>query len=263
MAEWYYVKDGNREGPVDSNQLKKMAADGNLLPEDQVWRDGMEEWVAARSIKGLFAAAPPPLPPRQSLAEPPMPPAAPAQDMPPRQARRPVRRHVKPHRGTTVLVFGILGLVVFFVFGIVAWIMGSADIKAMKAGRMDPSGMGQTNAGRILGIISCSLVALAVLLAIAIPMFFTDVSEEAIAAKRDIDISTLQSQCELYRAQMAEYPSSLEDLTRTAQAGMDVNGDGTVDGLDKFGPWIRKMPIDPLTDKPYTYDGRNPSLIGQ
>jgi hypothetical protein len=263
MAEWYYVKDGNRKGPVGSNKLKNMAAEGQLLPDDQVWRDGMEEWVSARSIKGLFAVGgtdvPPPLPSEQTLAEPPRPPIARSQCARTRRGSR----HMRPHRGATVLVFGILGLVVFFVFGIVAWIMGNADIKAMKAGQMDPSGMGQTNAGRILGIISCAIVILAVLLAIAIPMFFTDVSEEAIALKRDTDISLLRSQCELYRAQMAEYPSSLEDLTRTVRADMDVNGDGAVNEHDQFGPWIRKLPIDPLTDKPYTYDGKNPSLIGQ
>ena len=53
---------------------------------------------------------------------------------------------MRPHRGTMILVFGILGLVCCVGFGIAAWIMGSGDEKAMAAGQMDPAGMGSTKA---------------------------------------------------------------------------------------------------------------------
>jgi hypothetical protein len=66
-------------------------------------------------------------------------------------------QHLAPHRGVMVLVFGILGLVVCFIFGILAWVFGNADLAEMNAGRMDPSGQGLTNAGRILGMIACIL----------------------------------------------------------------------------------------------------------
>lgn len=59
---------------------------------------------------------------------------------------------IRPHRGAMILVFGILGFFCF-IFGIVAWVMGNADMSEIRAGRMDPSGEGLTNAGRILGII--------------------------------------------------------------------------------------------------------------
>jgi hypothetical protein len=39
------------------------------------------------------------------------------------------------------------------IFGIVAWVMGSTDLREMRAGRMDQSGMGLTQAGYILGMI--------------------------------------------------------------------------------------------------------------
>jgi len=64
---------------------------------------------------------------------------------------------LKPHRGTTVLVLGILGLVVCVICGIIAWVMGKNDLREMDAGVMDPSGRGTTNAGRICGMISVIL----------------------------------------------------------------------------------------------------------
>jgi hypothetical protein len=65
---------------------------------------------------------------------------------------------MKPHRGTLILVLGILGLVVCGPLGIAAWIMGSTDLKEMDAGTMDPSGRGQTQAGKICGIIATVLL---------------------------------------------------------------------------------------------------------
>ena len=64
---------------------------------------------------------------------------------------------MQPHRGTMILVFGILGLVVCFPFGIVAWVMGKGDLKAMDAGTMDPEGRGTTQAGKIIGMIATIL----------------------------------------------------------------------------------------------------------
>ena len=61
---------------------------------------------------------------------------------------------MRPHRGTLILVLGILSLVVCGPLGIFAWIMGSGDLKQMDAGTMDPSGRGTTNAGRICGMIA-------------------------------------------------------------------------------------------------------------
>jgi len=65
-----------------------------------------------------------------------------------------------PHRGTLILVFGILSIVCCLIFGIVAWVMASKDLKEMAAGRMDPSGQGMTKAGMICGIIGIVLQSL-------------------------------------------------------------------------------------------------------
>ncbi|MGZ4961342.1 MAG: DUF4190 domain-containing protein [Limisphaerales bacterium] len=78
---------------------------------------------------------------------------------------------MKPHRGTLVLVLGILGLVLCGPLGIAAWVMGNGDIKQMDAGTMDPSGRGTTNAGRICGIIATILTIIAVVIALLIIVF--------------------------------------------------------------------------------------------
>jgi hypothetical protein len=65
---------------------------------------------------------------------------------------------LKPHRGGVVLALGILGIVVCFICGIIAWVMGNKDLREMDAGIMDPSGRGLTQAGRICGMISVILI---------------------------------------------------------------------------------------------------------
>ena len=70
---------------------------------------------------------------------------------------------MKPHRGTLILVLGILGLVVCAPLAIAAWVMGSGDLKQMDAGTMDPSGRGTTNAGKICGIVGTILLIIGVI----------------------------------------------------------------------------------------------------
>jgi len=67
---------------------------------------------------------------------------------------------MKPHRGTLILVLGILSLVCCGLLGIAAWLMGNTDLKEMAAGTMDPTGQGMTNAGKICGIIGTVLTIL-------------------------------------------------------------------------------------------------------
>jgi len=75
---------------------------------------------------------------------------------------------MKPHRGTLILVLGILGLVVCGPVGIAAWVMGNADLKEMDAGTMDPSGRGTTQAGKICGMIACILMILGLVIGVAV-----------------------------------------------------------------------------------------------
>lgn len=69
---------------------------------------------------------------------------------------------MKPHRGTLILVLGILSLIMCAPLGIAAWLMGNGDLKQMDAGAMDAEGRSLTNAGRICGLIATCLLILAV-----------------------------------------------------------------------------------------------------
>ncbi len=71
--------------------------------------------------------------------------------------QEPTQSQLRPHRGTLILVLGILGIVCCFICGIVAWVMGNGDLREMAAGRMDPSGQGITQAGKICGMVSVIL----------------------------------------------------------------------------------------------------------
>ncbi len=64
---------------------------------------------------------------------------------------------LRPHRGGVVLALGILGIVVCFICGIIAWVMGNNDLREMAAGTMDPAGRGLTQAGKICGMIGVIL----------------------------------------------------------------------------------------------------------
>jgi hypothetical protein len=77
---------------------------------------------------------------------------------------------MKPHRGTLILVLGILGLVICGPLGIAAWVMGSGDLKEMDAGALDPSGRSMTNAGRICGMIATILMIVGALIGIGVVM---------------------------------------------------------------------------------------------
>ncbi len=78
---------------------------------------------------------------------------------------------MKPHRGTLILVLGILGLAVCGPLGIAAWVMGSGDLKQMDAGTMDPAGRSTTQAGKICGMIATILLILGVIIGVLFFLF--------------------------------------------------------------------------------------------
>ncbi|MBI1248359.1 DUF4190 domain-containing protein [bacterium] len=67
---------------------------------------------------------------------------------------------MKPHRGTTILVLGILSIVCCQILGPFAWWMGQSDMSDIEAGQMDPEGKSLTQVGMILGIIGTVLLVL-------------------------------------------------------------------------------------------------------
>lgn len=56
---------GKQQGPFNLSQLKQMAAEGSILRDTLVWKEGMAAWAAAAGvpdIAGIFSGVPPKLP---------------------------------------------------------------------------------------------------------------------------------------------------------------------------------------------------------
>ena len=63
--------------------------------------------------------------------------------------------NTESNRGVLVLTFGIAGIVIFPLLGIVAWVMGRSDLNAMNANNASESyNMSMTKAGVVLGKIA-------------------------------------------------------------------------------------------------------------
>lgn len=53
--EWFVTHEGKQFGPVSIDDLKFEVERGELNPRlDMVWKDGMEDWIPAGEIEGLF-----------------------------------------------------------------------------------------------------------------------------------------------------------------------------------------------------------------
>ncbi len=57
LHKWYYSRKGQEVvGPCSSTELMRLAARGELSPDDMVARNRTVRLVKASSVKGLFAA---------------------------------------------------------------------------------------------------------------------------------------------------------------------------------------------------------------
>ena len=56
-SQWYYLVNNEQQGPVSSAELKQMATAGQIQPDTLIWKEGLDDWVSAQRIKGLFDAA--------------------------------------------------------------------------------------------------------------------------------------------------------------------------------------------------------------
>jgi hypothetical protein len=50
---WYYGEGERQKGPVTADELKRLVELGRVKPTDLVWQPGMDDWVPAKSIRGL------------------------------------------------------------------------------------------------------------------------------------------------------------------------------------------------------------------
>jgi hypothetical protein len=106
---WYYTFQGQRHGPVSPEKLKLLVEQGVVTSQTLVWRKGLEDWVQASRVAGLFSDLG--APPRQhDLADVPV---VPRSHIAHRRARG-ARRHTR--LGIASLIAfgaGVLGIMVF------------------------------------------------------------------------------------------------------------------------------------------------------
>jgi len=150
--------EGQVFGPVARTEMDQWLAEGRVSAECTLRTDNAAEWRPADEYYGVLtpqnsgatAGSSPFEGPGGTPASGHVPTAQ--LDVGHNQTRS--RSYVVPHRGALILILGILGWVFTCpIFSVMAWMMGSSDLREMRAGRMDSSGMGLTQAGHILGII--------------------------------------------------------------------------------------------------------------
>ena len=56
-VQWYYKMAGKEIGPFTSQELKQLADEKRITPNDPVRRDTDKEWTLAKNVKGLFPTA--------------------------------------------------------------------------------------------------------------------------------------------------------------------------------------------------------------
>jgi hypothetical protein len=70
----------------------------------------------------------------------------------------------EPSQAVLALILGIVGLFVFWPVAPFAWVIGRNEVRAVDAGRRDPSNRGAALAGQVMGIIGTVLLVLGALL---------------------------------------------------------------------------------------------------
>ena len=50
--DWYYAKNGERQGPISEASLRSMLVTGEIAQTDLVWREGMPDWLPAGEVMG-------------------------------------------------------------------------------------------------------------------------------------------------------------------------------------------------------------------
>lgn len=155
--------EGQTYGPVPKSELDNWVGQGRIARDCQIRREEDNQWQWASDVYPSLAAT------AVAVANP----FAQSSDESravggvsnPYTSPVTTSTHYRsPHRGGLILTLGILSLVICFPLGIPlgipAWIMGATDLKEMRAGRMDETGLGTTQSGMILGIIACVIMML-------------------------------------------------------------------------------------------------------
>jgi hypothetical protein len=58
-AAWFYSRNREQFGPASEEQLRELAASGDLRAVDLVWCEGMADWLPASRVRSLWTSAAP------------------------------------------------------------------------------------------------------------------------------------------------------------------------------------------------------------
>ncbi len=99
---WYYGNAGKQQGPVNRVELFALVKQGQLTADDYVWREGMDDWMKATVVNGLFETLQPPKEPQaeESQAETATPPQPPPMEEQGQQNQQNYEQHYQqPQQG--------------------------------------------------------------------------------------------------------------------------------------------------------------------
>ena len=161
--------EGRSYGPVARSELDRWVSEGRVSHDCELREEGGGWTPADRTYPVLSSTVAAPRAHGNPFA--PAPFYARAAPAPGGGANgRPVFQ--RPHRGGLILALGILAFIVACpVLSFLAWTMGTADLREMREGRMDPSGMGKTQAGMVLGML-ISIAAIITLMGLTFFVIF-------------------------------------------------------------------------------------------
>jgi hypothetical protein len=56
---WFYVREGRRLGPVETDKLVELVLTGEVSEDALVWHSGLPEWLKAREVEEIRRELPP------------------------------------------------------------------------------------------------------------------------------------------------------------------------------------------------------------
>ena len=66
MSSWYYLDDGQQQGPVEDGEFQNLISSGKIGPDDLIWNESMADWQPAGQVEGIqwpASSTPTPAPP--------------------------------------------------------------------------------------------------------------------------------------------------------------------------------------------------------
>jgi hypothetical protein len=149
-SSWFYARGGTHHGPVTYEELRRMAARGEIGAETLLWKSGMADWVACRSFPDLLSLG---QAGHMNSAAPFSPHPQPVCGLAPDQ----------PFPATSGMAVASLVLGIVWLWGLgslLATIFGAVALGQISRSNGRLSGKGMAIAGLILGIFGLGVIAL-------------------------------------------------------------------------------------------------------